>query len=321
MSWRTIEDALTLGYGTERSFLCPVHEDRTPSASVNALTGLWVCYTCGASGKVDLDRVEIDPDSVIREMRKYTRIVEEETRHYAEGWLDIYDASGPGDYWQGRFLPETCQQFRLGEDPNGEWATYPLRDNQGQILGLVRRALAGQPEKYKYPRGVDITQYLFNYHACTGDVLVLTEGATDAIAAVEVGHEAMAVYGSRASAKQKIAMRRYAPRAVILGFDADDAGDKAAATWEKALVGVLCVRATWHPSLGKDLAGMPVATRAQVLNSVRAEVDRALARSRSDQVGSQSCGSNGSTIRKGVSIRRSKSSGTPSETRPRLRIV
>lgn len=321
MSWRTIEDALTLGAGTERSFLCPVHDDRTPSASVNALTGLWVCYTCGAGGRVDLDRIEIDPDTVIRELRKYTRIVEDDTRHYAEGWLDLYDAAGPGDYWLSRFDEATCQHFRLGEDPSGEWATYPLRDNQGHVLGLVRRALAGQPEKYKYPLGIDITQYLFNYHACTDDVIVLTEGATDAIAAVEAGHEAMAVYGSRASGKQKIAMRRYAPRAAILAFDADSAGDKAAETWEKALEGVLCVRATWHPSLGKDLAGMDVRARASVLDSVRNQVDRALARNKSDQVGSHSCGSNESTTTRSVSIRRSTSSAKRSGPSRRLRIV
>lgn len=321
MSFQTLEDAVALGTGIERSFLCPVHGDRNASASVNVLKGVWVCYTCGASGRIDVDRIDIDPETVVRELRKFTHVVEDETRYYAENWLALYDGTGPGDYWLSRFTTDACKQFRLGEDPNGEWATYPLRDNQGRILGLVRRALADQPEKYKYPHGVDITHFLFNYHACQNDIVVLTEGATDTIAAWEAGYDAMAAYGSRASAKQKLAMHRYAPKAVLLAHDADSAGDQAAKTWEKAMEGTVCVRVTWHPSLGKDLASMSLPSRHKVLAEAAAEANRALARNTSDQVGSKTCESNERTTRRTVSIRRSKSSARPSESRPRLRIV
>jgi|DEB0MinimDraft_10_1074344.scaffolds.fasta_scaffold01950_13 hypothetical protein len=36
-------------YG-EQPMLCPVHDDRTPSASVNRAKGLWHCHACGAGG-------------------------------------------------------------------------------------------------------------------------------------------------------------------------------------------------------------------------------------------------------------------------------
>jgi len=36
-------------YGEQR-FKCPVHDDRTPSASVNRSKGLWHCHACGAGG-------------------------------------------------------------------------------------------------------------------------------------------------------------------------------------------------------------------------------------------------------------------------------
>lgn len=32
--------------------LCPFHEDRNPSFSVNIMTGLWFCFGCGESGNV-----------------------------------------------------------------------------------------------------------------------------------------------------------------------------------------------------------------------------------------------------------------------------
>ena len=34
----------------QSSILCPVHDDRRPSASVNTTSGLWTCYACGVSG-------------------------------------------------------------------------------------------------------------------------------------------------------------------------------------------------------------------------------------------------------------------------------
>lgn len=36
-------------YG-EQPMKCPVHDDRTPSASVNRAKGLWHCHACGAGG-------------------------------------------------------------------------------------------------------------------------------------------------------------------------------------------------------------------------------------------------------------------------------
>lgn len=320
MSYRTIEEALTVGTGTERSFVCHVHADTNPSASVNALTGLWVCYTCGAGGKIDLDRIDIDPEVVTRELRKYTHLVENETRYYAENWLSLYDSNGPGDYWLSRFSLETCQRFRLGHDLDGEWATYPLRDNQGRVLGLVRRNLTEEGPKYKYPHGLDISNYLFNYHACSSEILVLTEGATDAIASVESSYDALAVYGSRMPAKQRLALRRYAPKGLVMAFDSDKAGDRAARVWGEAFPEVVSVRAHWHPAY-KDLAAMPVEYRTHVLSEAVEQVEMGLAQSRSEQVGSSTCESNERTIRKTVSIKRSRSSETRSGPRPTLRLV
>ncbi len=38
------------GSGPERSALCPFHNDRVDSFSVNVETGLWCCHACGAKG-------------------------------------------------------------------------------------------------------------------------------------------------------------------------------------------------------------------------------------------------------------------------------
>ena len=75
-----IADVLTrLGVTVKRigereiSGCCPVHaartgkEDRSPSWSINANTGLWICYSCGAKGTLSTLVSELtgEPDSII----------------------------------------------------------------------------------------------------------------------------------------------------------------------------------------------------------------------------------------------------------------
>jgi DNA primase len=55
----TLAEVLVYGQGIERSFLCPVHGDRRPSASVNVIKKQWVCYTCGAHGGLTGDAVSV----------------------------------------------------------------------------------------------------------------------------------------------------------------------------------------------------------------------------------------------------------------------
>ena len=31
---------------------CPIHDDNSPSWSMNITTGLWICYACGATGNL-----------------------------------------------------------------------------------------------------------------------------------------------------------------------------------------------------------------------------------------------------------------------------
>ena len=45
------EDGIKLhGSGDERDFLCPFHEDKTPSARVNLQKDVYFCHACGSKG-------------------------------------------------------------------------------------------------------------------------------------------------------------------------------------------------------------------------------------------------------------------------------
>ena len=135
MDYRSIEDALSLGYGIERSFVCHVHPDTHASASVNAVTGKWICYACNARGQVDPDKVVISPSTVVREVNKALAIIEGNGHpYYPESWLSLFDGSGPGQYWLSRFSLAACEHFRLGYDPVAHVPVYPLRDPAGRVL-------------------------------------------------------------------------------------------------------------------------------------------------------------------------------------------
>jgi Toprim-like/CHC2 zinc finger len=286
MSYATITEALTSGTGVERSFLCPVHDDHNASASVNSLNGLWICYTCGARGKADMDRMEIDPYQVQRMCIKALDTIDV-TIHtiYPQAWLGTFDASGPGEYWLNRFTPKTCAYFRLGT--TDLYPTIPMRDNDGNVLGVIKRS-AIPARKYVYPYGVNVGNYIFDIHRQDQNYLVVTEGPTDAMASWEVGIPAIALYGSRFSDAQAAQIRKYYPEVVYSAHDQDEDGEKAYERLSWGLYPHIQVRRL-HWTGYKDLAEMDLSTRRSVLARVAEEdLSRVLSRTCSSPTSSKS---------------------------------
>lgn len=255
----TLEEALARGHGRERSFNCPVHGDKNPSASVNVEKGVWVCYACGASGRVGDDVVI--PDSTILDLA-LDLIGETEVRTYPESWLDQFNS--PSEYWQGRFTAEAIKKFRLGLDHSNGLPCYPLRDIDQSVLGVVYRS--NDPNrKYLYPYGIKISRLLYNASYDHHPVLTLTEGATDTIAAWEAGFDAVACFGRTLSDYQVSLIQKIGPRVVLLGHDQDRAGHRAAWEAQETLekVGIPVIRLRWGS--GKDLASLPIEDRKKIL--------------------------------------------------------
>lgn len=273
-SWASLEEALTVGYGIERAFVCPVHGSDNAHASVNSLTGWWFCYSCKAKGHVDMDRLDIDPFNVQKQIEQTMARMNPVHEHYPETYLNLFDATGPGKYWLSRFTKEVCLRHRLGQSPDGSFATIPMRDSMGRVLGVIKRDLTGADEvKYRYPSGLTISDYLYNYEDCyEDDVILLTEGATDVIAANEAGWEcAMAAYGSTLSRAQTDLIRKYDPTKVIVAFDQDKAGDSGfARVYDRLHRDFPVIRMRW--SGYKDLASIPLTQRAEALHKVTSTV-------------------------------------------------
>lgn len=261
----SLDEALTQpGAGLERAFHCPVHGDNHPSASVNIISGLWVCYTCGAKGKVG-DHYTVDPEALLKHLKGQKQKFE--THYFPESWLELFDAGEPHEYWLSRFSYEACKHFRLGYDAEEDAATYPLKDSMGLLLGVVRRPLGEDWDgpKYIYPRFLDVTRYMFNYTQDARSKVLLVEGAADAIACWEAGYEAFAIYGSRMSEHQARLLRRINAQQIYTAFDLDEAGRKAHSGVQSLIQDVPVEAIVWSAEIGKDIAEVPLEDRRKLL--------------------------------------------------------
>lgn len=264
MSYASIQEAMLSGSGIERQFCCHVHGETRASASINSVTGLWFCYACGAKGKYNVSEIPVSQWST--QAQKLIDRMNEEVRVYPESYLDVFDSVGAGDYWLSRFSAEICRKHRLGHDGVQNYATIPVRDQSGQIYGVIRRDLTGRdPAKYRYPHGVNMSTFMYNYHQATTDVLVLTEGATDAIAVEEVSPiSAVASYRNGLSRAQIDLLVKYSPTVLLVAYDQDAAGHSGAERVRQDLRGKIRVdRLTWDTY--KDLASIPVSERSEML--------------------------------------------------------
>lgn len=262
--YRSLEDALTRGRGNERMFLCPAHDDHSPSASVNVAKGVWYCYTCHASGKVGDSGYELPDEEFAEMVEDLLEVVE--PRVYPEAWLTPYLTPHP--YWLARMSEAAVYRYQFGFDPVAGCPVYPMRDLAGRLLGVVQREPEGPDgPKYRYPTHVVKSRYLFGYDPRSQvETVVLAEGATDVAACHDAGIPAVGTYGSVLHPVQLLALRRIGVETVVIGYDMDLAGHKGA---EKARMllksaGIECWRPAWDPLLG-DLSKMPLERRRDVL--------------------------------------------------------
>ncbi len=158
--------------GREFSGLCPFHNEKSPSFTINEEKGFFHCFGCGAHGDVFGFLMRSDgvsfPEAVERlaqeaglEVPVATPVERERARRQAdlfdvmEKACAFYEAqlrSGPGrqglEYLRGRgFDDETIARFRLGFAPSGRGVLRDaLMNEQMPEAMLIEAGLLGKPE-------------------------------------------------------------------------------------------------------------------------------------------------------------------------------
>ncbi|CAB4194584.1 Bacterial DnaG primase, TOPRIM domain [uncultured Caudovirales phage] len=257
----TLQEALTTGRGTERSFCCPVHDDSNASASVNVVKGVWYCYACHAKGTTE-DHVP-SPEDVIRVLAG-----EVPPRTYPETWLDLFDAREPSPYWSQRFGEEVASKHRCGTHFETGVPTYPIRYPNGDLVGVVTRQTEGK-SKYLYPSGIRTSGAFYGEYK-PSNVFVLVEGAADVMAidqsGIPDGWTILGCFGSGLHMPQIQLIADYAPKVVIAAFDNDSAGYGAIERAKHQLLDIAPVLShSWGNVNANDPGDAPVEQRIESL--------------------------------------------------------
>ncbi len=275
--------------------LCPFHDDRNPSFTVNPATGRYKCWSCGEFGDVftwvmktqGVDFIDALKDLAARagiELHSRGPSPERSERQRrlgimeaAQGFVrDQFSKSPPTqEYTKGRGLDaKTIETWGLGYAPDasdalvaflkrnnhalteakelflvdmGERGDYyakfrgrlmfPIRDERGELVAFGGRLMRDGQAKYinsgdtplysksKLLYGADVARARW----VKSQTATLCEGYLDVIACHRAGvDDAVASLGTSLTEDQAKLLERFVQRVTIL-YDADDAGQKAAA--------------------------------------------------------------------------------------------
>lgn len=229
--------------GSEFLCKCPWHIDgNKPNLYANGKNGKFLCQSCGKRGHMQAITGML-PQASAQDLRDrmaaLTAPEAPKPRVYSEAWLLRYAHVHPGWYERG-FSEQVMADFNLGYDPTNDVLTIPVRNTEGELLGVITRRLDDLKPKYMYPKGFPIGRYLFGaWKLRSGErnVVALVEGTVDAIACWDARIPAMAMMGSRLTKDQATVLQVLGIRTVVVFTDNDVAGREAIPQVHDALRG------------------------------------------------------------------------------------
>ncbi len=287
--------------GRERRFCCPLCGRAKPkdalhrSLSVNTTTGLWTCHRCGDTGllteyhqKPALAREngKPKPDQLLgisepkqRELpdagksEEFLRLIQR---------LESCNGSDAEAYLAQRGI-SSSKATKAGVKYAPDWGghpavVFPIVGPDLKIVAGTGRYIVGAPimtRTYGLKKdGVFVTSRT----ALDTDPLVIVEAPIDALTLATVGLEAIATCGVTKTGDfwPDWLPAKLFGRSVYLGFDADEAGDKAAQTLGAALITWSCrVYRLRPPAPYKDWNEMLQAGDSSKLSAIAARVRQA----------------------------------------------
>lgn len=254
---------LDIGLRSAQEYMCrcPFNDHTNYTMQFNTKTGLWICFSCHEGGSIhklakqlgvasDFKKIEPDLKDVYAKLRALRddapRPDEVKRVLLDESYLDRF--TFPTDYWGHHtkrcskdckehrgFDQSTIDEYGFGYDFMDNYATIPLRTEQGDLLGVIKRYLDEDVEfRYRYPSfkktGFKRGREMFGSWQLTeepSDEAVIVEGSLDQASVWQAGFPSLAQYGSSLNPAQIRLMLRLGIQHAILFFDDDKAGEDA----------------------------------------------------------------------------------------------
>lgn len=210
--------------------LCPFHDDHKPSFFV--YPDKYVCLSCGAHGKTSTLLEKLKPQSGL------IRGSVPAEKYFHNPWTNwvkkvqfdkIFEISlkfAPSQYLVNRGIDKITQRkLEIGMLDN--WIIFPIKDENGWIVGGVARAGEDNPTPHKYvlPAGQDPSLlYIPNWDIfMSKNYVLVTFGILDAVTLSMLGYSALSVTtGKHATAHSFDTIRK---RTIII----PDVGEEASA--------------------------------------------------------------------------------------------
>lgn len=256
MSTELVDVLLSIGVdvrkdsGKEITGRCPVHErvtghaDNSPSWSMNASSGLWICFSCGARGTLGMLVEELtgseDALSTVRD------IAFKAASDRVNGFTSVSKAQPDVDWLTFSRFSEVPEPQLASRNISQEQARhYGIRwnsESKAWVIPIVSRTgeLLGWQEKRSgwvknVPTGVEKSTTLFGLNKFSSNTAVLLESPLDVVRLSDVFDkpQGLASFGSAVSEEQLRIMSMVADR-LLIAMDNDKAGLQAARTVYKS---------------------------------------------------------------------------------------
>lgn len=161
-------------------------------------------------------------------------ILDKPTKKYLDNSiLSSYNYFHP--YLESRHLKkEICEYFQVGYDKDTDCITFPVWDENSNLIGITRRSVVGK--KYIIEGNIDKPIYLLNFiKQFKIDSVIVVEGQVDALRAWSNGYPAVALFGAGTTQHQIDLLNKSGIYHFILMYDNDVAGRKGAEKFKRLI--------------------------------------------------------------------------------------
>lgn len=167
--------------------------------------------------------------------------------YISEEELESYRYLHPYMYKRG-LTDEIIEKYDIGYDKKTDCITMPIRDKSGKTLFFCRRSV--KSKFFNYPEGVEKPIYGIYELPENCPEFVVCESVFNALTCVKYGKPAIALLGT-GNSYQYEQIKQLPVRHILLGFDGDEAGDKASIRFARNITNKLIHK--YEIPRGKDI--------------------------------------------------------------------